>query len=1108
MNKINSLIKGNIGSIATAVLAVVLVLNYLFYIVPENEKRIDDYHKFQLKEFNSQFNAILKDYANSLNTDSLLRNIINHFNAKLNKEDKVKLIEGLDSLKDWKNRFIIDKINLNKLNYSLDGYLSLHYDLILKFNQNDTELNTLNKSYLKNNQDLSRIDLTINVKKGEFLNRIRQAVQFPYWGVFENSEIAKNSMPNPIFIDGIEFSIADSVLKSKAKSSGICFANSDKRFYKQTYQIEGTDRFFVFIGAVDRSAFDHESKRIDISLLIFYLFITCLLFISIPLIKPLISSSRERMTQFDLMSTTFSIGTLVIVSTCYFFVILFDKSGNSYIDSELKTLNSKAVVKFKNELDSFKASKYFDTIDKSPEIIRRIALQKVTASGTIKTLQNYFLMSPKGDMMKEYYKENNHYFRKNFKDREYMKILKDKYQYKSSLSGVYSKNDNNYKLVYAKESTNKYVKGLAYTQHAFDSLELKHDYGVLICNAHGRVILHSDSRKNLSENIYWNSNYSYNVLKLFRGYDSIYFDAIYDKQKCRFYGSRFFYEDSTAKIKEFPAYLLSFKILEFDDDVKLYTFINGLVISLAYILLITLLSLLYSVVFYYGHKSAFSRFHISWLFPDVSKRNEHMHLRYINYICVAIITVRLLTGGVNLLFHSVLTGVNLHFLNFILLAQRKFNININSKERTRFFLIIAAFFILSYGISCYLFFQSKIILSLLITLLLQFLVIILLKGEKVKETFLTRTKDDKCGKTDFTRYLKSAMVYHYFLIPVITVFSLYIYQKTLENSYNESESLALKNVNQTFRPPHTDLRELLLSKFTLVNSPSESLLAKIGFSSYDSGAAAESFGKVIPANRSVEFIGIIMLFIFLIFLLIRGLVRYYSGRFFFFDLAEAGFLKHFEKVNAEGENSISEKPIPITIIPPYDKEDLLDVEKYFLKEDEINRNKLLSDIPTHASDRETLMELILAKNMKVNLYNYKIIWNDLSDDEKYVLYDFAIDHFFNYKNKIHIYSLMQKGIIITDPLTGRLRIENFGFRYFIVKHPEIDQFCNKQEEDNSERKVFSKWKLPILIIAITVLMLLAYVYNQSFEHILVIGGSLTSAFGLVMKFMDGYKKIS
>lgn len=102
---------------------------------------------------------------------------------------------------------------------------------------------------------------------------------------------------------------------------------------------------------------------------------------------------------------------------------------------------------------------------------------------------------------------------------------------------------------------------------------------------------------------------------------------------------------------------------------------------------------------------------------------------------------------------------------------------------------------------------------------------------------------------------------------------------------------------------------------------------------------------------------------------------------------------------------------------------------------------------------------------------YHSLWNSFAKEEKYIVYDLALDGLLNTKNANLINILHQKGIFFTDKKKGNITLFNDSFRNFIlteISKEEIDSM-NQLAKKKGE---WSNFKSPIIIIIIFMLVLL------------------------------------
>lgn len=375
------------------------------------------------------------------------------------------------------------------------------------------------------------------------------------------------------------------------------------------------------------------------------------------------------------------------------------------------------------------------------------------------------------------------------------------------------------------------------------------------------------------------------------------------------------------------------------------------------------------------------------------------------------------------------------------------------------------------------------------------------KQHKIAFPSESELKKIPSAKLPFTRFLASIITLHYFLVPIIVVSTLFSAEVDKTNYYNHS--ILNQNIISTFNPNlhNYTVNDRFFSALSwLVESPSRDVLKRAMIDKVEVAAGQYSFWQSISNGVGLYKLLILLGWLSAMMVLIWALTRFYTSRFFFFDLLEIYRLGYFKTKN-KFENS---KPI----IPPFNNDDIKTLEKYerYASDEEkaLINFEYLQQIPDKIVSKEKKLEFILEENLRTYQKFYEATWNELSEGEKIVIHDFSIDHFVNYKNKAHLIRLMERGIIVTDALTGRLKVMNLGFRNFVLVHALNDkEFVTLEAGKDSGN--FSKWKFPILIIAVTILLLIMYLYKQDFDHIILVGGSAISALGLITKFLDSYK---
>jgi hypothetical protein len=99
-----------------------------------------------------------------------------------------------------------------------------------------------------------------------------------------------------------------------------------------------------------------------------------------------------------------------------------------------------------------------------------------------------------------------------------------------------------------------------------------------------------------------------------------------------------------------------------------------------------------------------------------------------------------------------------------------------------------------------------------------------------------------------------------------------------------------------------------------------------------------------------------------------------------------------------------------------------------------------------------------------------IFWKRLSsDEERYILYDFATDRYTNYKNSAVLYRLISKGVLVTKE--GYLDVFSLSFRQYLLSLSEGDD-ANRLVELQRKYRLPGTWQ-SVRVPAIAILLVLA-----------------------------------
>jgi len=153
------------------------------------------------------------------------------------------------------------------------------------------------------------------------------------------------------------------------------------------------------------------------------------------------------------------------------------------------------------------------------------------------------------------------------------------------------------------------------------------------------------------------------------------------------------------------------------------------------------------------------------------------------------------------------------------------------------------------------------------------------------------------------------------------------------------------------------------------------------------------------------------------------------------------------------------------------------------------------------------IELITNTHQIVYEQEYNQIWKGLAEDEKKVLYDFAQDHFSNSKNKKTLIRLMERGLIQSDLISGRLKVMSLHFRLYLIGMKQRDPVFIEQFDQESKTGTFAKWRLPIIIVAASLLILLMYLNPESFNSLMVLGSGFATSMGFLSRIFESFQAV-
>ncbi|MBK9672769.1 MAG: hypothetical protein IPO70_11080 [Bacteroidetes bacterium] len=1094
----------------TAIICVMLVLYYIFIVIPENEANSDKYFASELKEMSRRCADAIIDYTNAVEDSVVLK--------------KFRTSKGIDTAgTSFKNNIILSSISNTGISVT-ENFMKLSKSILVRYTQtreNKPVISTLTI------EDTSKVNIQ------EFKSRIEGSSLFESYIFYLDNDPSK-----VLFSMGINRIQFDSLKTIKKGNKGIAFDFQQSRFYQHSFNIINSSQTISCYASINSKDFSSDTREFKPEKTIYSALLILLLVLSIPFIKPLISSQNEKIVQADIILVTSAIGVLAIVVAVFILQAVLNGSRMEDQKIVLERNAKKVETAFKKEFDFIEENIYYPNRSRLIEDEKKIEREYKQSPFKKYSIQNLFTMNSDGDLVKDLH-DSNLKLRKNFNSRSYLTNHLRKGKQKL-ITAVYSRNSNKLVSLFTERNLTDeqlpFVTGVAYYPRFQKSIKLGLDCDYLICNKEGRVYFHSDSVKNLNENVLVNSRYDKNLYALFRGtIDNPYFTMDYDLKPTLAYATQL----NPTSLSE-PLFLISMKSLEFEQHLRLYAIINSFLIAIIYCGFIFLLSLVFSVLYFKNHIRTFSKQHLYWLFPNASKHKEFKFLTRLNYtfIILAIVLFALFPTFPYLITTG-FVGILLMFIAFVTINVRK------AKPLPIIFACLLSALIATFSFK----FELQILLIILFSILpLIFYLVIVNKIYESKEdrwwsSFFLALKnvqfafdaDEKSGASHsndknvselkilenkasqiaFTNFMTSVLASNFWVIAMLLFFFYYF---TPNKELMKYEDINLKYTSASLFSTKPDSIQdkpyrapLLDNEFEFGENPLFPILKKAEF--IDEGQSSVEDEECIFSQTTFSYYIIILILFGISFFILRRLVHYYSLWFFFSDLT------NFIKINTEVSklkinngfynNQPASPPFSWPLIEIFinneqkeaDRKQGFDPIMYY-------SNCLVNNRGLKGIDFPTALELVMKENIEFYEKDYEKIWNALSASEQFVLQDFAADHFVSNKNKLLLAELIKKGLLIVDEETHRLRVMTLAFRLYVmekeIKGDEIRIGTppgEKSIELNSQGN-FAKWSAPILIIALSLLMLLFYLNKDKVDSFVIIAGSLLSFLGILNKLFE------
>jgi hypothetical protein len=184
------------------------------------------------------------------------------------------------------------------------------------------------------------------------------------------------------------------------------------------------------------------------------------------------------------------------------------------------------------------------------------------------------------------------------------------------------------------------------------------------------------------------------------------------------------------------------------------------------------------------------------------------------------------------------------------------------------------------------------------------------------------------------------------------------------------------------------------------------------------------------------------------------------------------------------------------------KSEFMAIEKEMRRTHFLNKMKditieLAKQLPV--KERQARMDELAFKLQVTSHYFYMYIWQSLTKEEKFLLYDLAEDNLVNSFDDYNLNLLLAKGII-TRP-DGTLTLFNRGFRNFILSAIGNSE-AMKIKKHIRENGNWSRLKNPLIIIIIAILTFLLSSQEEAYSKLITYVAALAAGIPAILKIFS------
>ncbi|MFT3704964.1 MAG: hypothetical protein QM802_21540 [Agriterribacter sp.] len=647
MRKWFSISKQQAPFLVTVVILVLLGVGYIYIYIPKNEKALEEQHFRWLQRIDKNIRVKIQ------NSDTLLAVMLRaYLNPDFSRDSVKKVIDRFPrtnyTLSDTVIQNAADSL-INKISENSGPLFSI------KTNDDQTQF-VISAAQRCGKSSICRISMSFRFDL--FITPILPKEIFDHYVVFYKKHYVYED-----FHSGLAYQDEDSLLQIKRGITGATITDQnvggvDYKMFLQPIYLDGNEQFIV-AGLHSLKKYNAEKKRLPTEFSLFLITIAIAIFVFIPWIRIYFMSASDRLKLSDVAGSVLVAKFLMALLVFFFFKYNYhfiDETGKGFSRKNLADSITAAFRKeSKNAYQSLAGLDSLMKIDSLHSDIKNIGntgiqrLKSASAftanknenyealSGWLKdTVENAFKkfqftevnwLDAKGDVKFNWSSRafnNSHtnysyrpYFR-NINNEKALQIDGDTFSMEPVVSGT----NGSFQTVISKRSIlnaegNRMssVIAMSFRMKCLDTVVMPAGYSFIVVNNNAEVLYHSDSTRNLNENLMEEFSEK---------------GALADALQGRFSGifSTEYYENNymvrADPMKGFPYFIIIMNDVSFagNAEIEIFSFTWGMIFLFVFVALIDIIILVFSS----SRRSYFKKQFLitSWLWPRRSSQDEYV----------------------------------------------------------------------------------------------------------------------------------------------------------------------------------------------------------------------------------------------------------------------------------------------------------------------------------------------------------------------------------------------------------------------------------------------------------------------------------------------------